>query len=264
MRKATKLTLIIAVVIITAIILSGCTEEQAKGNNNGEQVIQTYGEAEVTAEPDLARISFEVETYSRSADEAVAENAELANQVREALLDFGLSEDEIRTGSYRLRSRRERPQEIREPVRPEPDAVEEPYIEEERDVEEEIYYQASNEIMVNTSDLDQVGELIDTAVRAGVNKVNYISFDLEDPQQLKMQALEKAVEQASQKAEAIADSAGKSVTDLYSIIEERTDYTPYRAAREVAEEALEADVAPTPIEPQEVEVRAAVTAKFTF
>jgi len=264
MLKAAKLTVGITVVLITAIFLSGCTEEQATDNNGGEQVIQTYGEAEVTAEPDLAKISFEVETHSRSADDAVAENAELANTVREALLDFGLSEDEIRTGSYRLQSYRERPQEIREPVRPEPDAVEEPEIVEEREVEEEIYYRASNEIMVSTTELEQVGELIDTAVRAGVNKVNYINFDLQDPQQLKMQALEKAVDQASQKAEAIAESAGKSVTDLYSIVEDRTDYTPYRAARDVAEEALEADAAPTPIEPQAVEVRAAVTAKFTF
>ncbi len=180
------------------------------------------------------------------------------------MLAFGLSEDDIRTGSYRLQSYRERPREIREPARPEPDTVEEPEIVEEREMEEIIYYQANNEIQVSTSELDRVGELIDTAVRAGANKVNFINFDLEDPQQLKLQALEKAVEQASQKAEAIAESAGKSIRELYSVTEERTDYTPFRAAVDIAEEALEADAAPTPIEPQEVEVRAAVTAKFTF
>lgn len=253
MRMTVKLVLAVTAIAVAGLFLPGCAEEQSGNSNDGDQVIQVYGEAEVKAEPDLAKISLEVETHSRSADEAVAENAELANEVREALLDFGLSEDEVRTGSYRLRSRRERTREIEEPARPEPDTG-----------EELIYYHASNEIMVITSDLEQVGEIIDTTVRAGVNKVNYLNFDLEDPQQLKMQALEKAVEQASQKAEAIANSAGKSLTGIYSIKEERTDYTPFRVAEEVAEEALDADVAPTPIEPEEVEVRAAVTAKFTF
>ncbi len=262
MRK-TMFVMATTVILVTALFLSGCAgEEPQGGGNEGERVIQTYGEAEVSAEPDLARINVEVETRSRSADQAVAENAELASEVREALLDFGLAEDEVRTGSYRLRSYRERPREVREPDRPQPDQYEER--DEERDLEERVYYQASNEITITTSELDQVGEIIDTAVRAGANKVNYINFDLEDPQDLKMEALQKATEQANRKAEAIAESAGKSITDLYSIEEQRTDYTPFRVAEEIAEEAMDAGPAPTPIEPEEVQVRAAVTAKYTF
>ncbi len=264
-----KKVVLAAAALILSVLLAGCAEEQAQTDNDGEQVIQTYGEAVVTAEPDVAKISVEVETHSRSADEAVEENAVLANQVREALLDFGLSEDEVKTGSYRLRSYRERQPRVEEPVRPEPD-VEEPAIERDIDepetdeFEERIYYQASNEIMVTTSQLDRVGEIIDTAVTAGANNINYINFDLENPQDLKMQALGKAAEQASRKAEAIAESAGKSIVDVYSITEERTDYTPYRAPREMLEEEAAADVAPTPIEPEEVEVRARVTAKYIF
>ena len=253
---------IIFVAVITVMLLVGCAEEPAGGNNEERQLIQTYGEAEVSAEPDLVRISVEVETHSSYAEEAVEENAELANRVREALIDFGLDEDEVRTGSYRLQSRRERPPEVEEPDRPQPDEMEE--AEEAEEVEEQIYYRDTNEIRVTSSELEHAGEIIDTAVEAGANKVNYINFELEDPQELKMEALDKATKQAERKAEVIAESAGESIVGLYSIKEERADYTPHRAEIEMAEEAAAMGDAPTPVEPDEVDVRAAVTAEYAF
>ncbi|MFO7952283.1 MAG: SIMPL domain-containing protein [Bacillota bacterium] len=54
---------------------------------------------------------------------------------------------------------------------------------------------------------------MDTAVFTGANKVNQINFDLEDPQELKMQAFKVVTEQAAQKAEAIVESADKSIVD---------------------------------------------------
>jgi len=253
-----------AVIMLAVLFTGGCAEEQAGNGSENKQLIQTYGEAEVTAEPDLARLSFEVETRSESADEAVAENAELVNQVREALLDFGLSEDEVRTGSYRLRSRSEDPRQFEEQVEPpQPDELEEQEAQ-EREVDEMIYYEASNEIVVTTTQLDQAGEIIDTAVSAGANQVNYINFDLEDPQDLKVEALKKATEQAALKAEAIAESADKSITDLNMIKEERTDYTPHREQFEMVEEEAAMDDRPTPVEPEDVEVRASITAEYIF
>ncbi len=255
--RSKKLLIGSAVLLILAMLVGGCAEPQDNTAGNGEkqQVIQTYGEAELTAGPDLAKLSVEVETQSRSADEAVEENARLANEVREALLEYGLTEEDIKTGSYRLRSHRERPEERPVPDRPEPDTPEEP--------EAIIYYRANNEIMISTSQIEEVGEIIDLAVEAGANQVNYINFELEDPQDLKMQALKGATEQALKKAEAIAESAGETIIGLHSIQEERTEYTPFRQVPEVAEEVAD-QAAPTPIEPEEVQIRATVIAEYSF
>ncbi|MGM0651774.1 MAG: SIMPL domain-containing protein [Bacillota bacterium] len=255
-------TLMVAMVLILALLISGCGQNgEAIVSNEKPQLIQTYGEAEVSAEPDMAEISLEIETRGSSAEEAAEENAAMANTVRESLLEFGLSEDEISTGSYRLRTiREERPRE-----KTQPESMDREAEEMESENEEVIYYQATNEITVSVTEIDKVGEIIDTAVAAGANRVNHITFDLEDSEELKMQALAAATEQAAQKAEAIAGGAGESISGLYSIKEERTDYRPLRIEDERAQaEMAEEDEAPTPITPDDVIVRATVVAEYTF
>jgi len=227
-------------VLILTVLLSGYVGNQtAYGSSDLQRIIQTYGEAELTAQPDLARIGLAIETRSRLAKDSVKENARLANAVREALLDFGLSEENLKTGSYRLYSYRE-------------------WQKESPDIEEEqIYYQVTNEIIVSTTQLDVVGEIIDLAVRAGANNINYINFELKDPQDLMMQALKMATEQASRKANAIAEGAGETIAKLHSVREERTTYTPFRFQENVLQREVAADVGATPIAPDEVTVRAA-------
>ena len=55
--------------------------------NSGEGygIISVYGEAEITAQPDLARVMLAVETTHELAQKAAEENARLTNTVIEAL-----------------------------------------------------------------------------------------------------------------------------------------------------------------------------------
>ncbi len=232
-----------ALAMLIVIAVSGCGTQTNVVTNEMVQVIQTYGEAEIKADPNLARIGITIETRGGEAETAVTENARLANAVVEALKKFGLAEEDIRTGSYNLYSYREWHEELPEK-------------------EQLITYQVNNEIVVTTTRLEEVGEIIDRAVKAGANNINYINFELENPLELQMQALKLATEQAANKAEAIADSAGKKISGLYRIREERTDYMPYIFKQEDA-----ADMgmgAATPVMPDKVAVRAVVTAEFAF
>ncbi|MCJ7806688.1 MAG: SIMPL domain-containing protein [Clostridia bacterium] len=230
-------------VVLTVFMVSGCGTQTNVVTSEMPQIIQTYGEAEVKAESDLARVGIAVETRGSVAEAAVEENARLANAVIEALKEFGLAEEDIKTGSYSLYSYRE-------------------WFDERPADEEVITYQVTNEIVVTTTRLEEVGEMIDLAVKAGANNINYINFELENPQELQLQALKLATEQAAKKAEAIAESSGEKISGLYRIREERTEYMPYVYKQEVA-----ADMgmgAPTPIIPDEVVVTAMVTAEFSF
>lgn len=239
-----KMIAVVALALLALFSFSGCGAQTNVVTSEAPQIIQTYGEAEVKAEPDLVRISLAIETRSNMAEMAVDENARLANAVIEALKGFGLSDDEIKTGSYQLYSYRE-------------------WFEGRPDREGVITYQVTNEVVVTTSRLDEVGEMIDLAVKAGTNNINYINFELENPQELQMQALKLATEQAAKKAEAIAESAGERISALYRIKEERTAYMPYVYREEMAMEDMGMG-APTPIMPGEVVVRALVTAEFAF
>jgi uncharacterized protein YggE len=89
-----------------------------------------------------------------------------------------------------------------------------------------------------------------------------VNFELENLQDLQMQALKLATAQTKEKAEAIADSAGEKISGLYRIREERTDYMSYVYRPEVAADMGMGDA--TPIMPDEVVVRAMVTAEFSF
>ncbi|MDW7739039.1 MAG: SIMPL domain-containing protein [Bacillota bacterium] len=242
-----NIIIITALVLVVGLLVVGCGGNQlSTGTVEAPRVIQTYGEAELTAPPELAKISLAVETRSTVAEQAVEENARLATSVKEALLAFGLAEEDLVTGSYRLYSYREWME-----GRP-------------LGQEEQQTFQVVNEIIVSTNDLEAVGEIIDIAVRAGANSINYITFEIENPQELLMQALKAATEQAAKKAESIAEGAGARISGLHSVREERTDYLPFRFQSDMLKEEMAMGDGSTPITPDEVTVRAMVVAEYAF
>ncbi len=69
-------------------------------------------------------------------------------------------------------------------------------------------YRGSYTVLVTLDDLSLIGRVIDGAVEAGANTVLGISFGLKDPSKARREALAKAVREAREKAEAIAQAAG--------------------------------------------------------
>lgn len=242
-----KILLIIFCTLLLSIPLGELEKNRIVLASSSEQkIVQTYGESELTAKPDLAEINIAIETKSRLADDAVQENARITNMVINNLLDFGLSKNDIKTSSYRLHSYRESQKE-------------------HSDIKDDLfYYQATNEIIVSTTQLDIVGEIIDLAVLSGANNINYISFELRDPQDLMLQALQLATQQAYRKAEAIARSVNENIAALHAVKEEKTGYTPFRLQDNTLQREVAFSSAPTPIEPDEVTIRAAVLAEFSL
>ena len=207
--------------------------------------IKVSGEAAISAEPDQASVVLAVETQEETANKAVEENARLVDQVLEALIEYGLEEEQMETGSYRVHSYRDQ-----SPARNETEEV-------------RITYRAYNQVNLTLDNLHEVGKMIDLAITAGANQVQSLHFEVRDPQELNLQALQKATEQARSKGDAIARGAGVNIKGIKSITEERTSYAPYRS--EVAMEDTAEEAAPTtPIIPGEVEVNATVVVEYIF
>lgn len=78
-------------------------------------------------------------------------------------------------------------------------------------------YLASNVVEVRIDNLDNVGSLIDTAINAGGNRIDSISFELSDPSTVLAQAREAAWNDAQQKAQQYAELAGAELGDVLTI-----------------------------------------------
>ncbi len=244
--KKNVLFVLTSLLILTLLVFvgTGTTGMTGVADNSEEQrgVISVYGEAEISAEPDFARVHLGVETTRENVEEAVRENADKMESVMEALKDSGVDEDNIETGTYRVSQYREHVS--------------------DRDYKD--MYRVSNQLDIVLLNTENVGSIIDIAVGAGSNRVHSINFELEDREDIKLEALQLATKQARIKGDAIAESAETRIENIKLIKEEASSYSPYRTlyGMESKDIMMAEDSAETPIVPGNIKVKARVVAEY--
>ncbi len=247
--KNKKLLIILATfLVLSALTLNSVTSPGVASDTDKDGVITVIGESIITAAPDQGIIVLAVETINADAKTATSENAKSTNAVIAALKKFGLKDDQIKTGSYSVHTYVDYGYQERTNEKP------------------PTQYRAYNSLTITVSNLDTVGQVIDTAISSGANQVQSVSFDLKDSEAVKLQALQKATTQAKAKSEAIAKGANVKITGIKSITEEGSGYSPYRAPfqKEMLMDTAEGSYAPTPITPGEIEVYARVIIEYKF
>jgi uncharacterized protein YggE len=245
MRKITMIALS-GLLLFTAsfFMVAGVPSSVQATTPETESIISVYGEAVITAAPDMARVVLAVETTNESAKTATEENAKLMEAVIDALIKSGLDKKQLKTSGYHVYSYNEQ-------------------IDPENKDKHVTFYRASNELNVTLHNLNKTGNVIDTAIKAGANRVLSVWFELENSEALKLQALQYATAQAKSKATAIAKSAGVTIKGIKAIREEGSSYAPFRAQEENMK-TMAGSGAATPILPGDVEVTARVSAEFRF
>ena len=146
--------------------------------------ITAVGDATVSVPPDLAHIDLGVVTQGATAQDATTNNAAQAGAVIAALQGLLGTSANIKTISYSL-----------SPVYNNPPAGQSPTI---------VGYMVTNIVEVTLTNLVQVGKVIDTAIQSGANRVQGISFGLQDRNPPTAQALKTAAAKAKAQADAIA------------------------------------------------------------
>jgi len=166
--------------------------------------VQANGSATLTAKPDQAQLDVGVVTNGATAQDASQQNASLTNTVQAALSKVLGPAGTLQTVSYYLSP-------LYSNTPNQPSAI--------------IGYTASNTTRVTTTDLSQIGLLIDAANQAGANNVGNLSFGLQNPEPLVEQALTQATKQATAHASAIAAGLGGKLGAVLSA-QEGSSYTP--------------------------------------
>jgi uncharacterized protein YggE len=194
--------------------------------------VQANGSATLTAKPDQAQLDVGVVTNGATAQDASQQNANLSTTVQAALSKVLGSAGTLQTVSYYVSPR---------------------YSNSPNQPSVIIGYTASNTVRVTTTDLTQIGLLIDAANQAGANSVGGLSFGLQNPEPLVEQALTLATKQAIAHAAAIAAGLGNKLGAVLSA-QEGSSYTPIVVGAASAGAAVT-----TPVQTGTVTVYATVT-----
>ena len=196
---------------------------------------------EVKVEPDMATITFGVQTEAPTAAAALTANNVQMTSMIAALRKAGIAEKDIQTSGLNLNAQYDY-------VQNEPPKLR--------------GYQANNRVTVIINDLTKVGTTADAVVAAGVNQIDGVSFGLQDPSAAEDQARRLAVRALQAKAALYAEALGVRLGGIRSL-SEGGGYAPqppmpmYRMA--AVAEGMDAS---TPVSGGELTVRVDITGVY--
>ncbi len=229
--------------MVLALAVGAAIPEKALAEDPASpRLISVTGEAVLQVKPDMATITFGVETQATTAQEAQKANATRMSAVINALTAKGISKDDIQTSNFSLY----------------------PVYEWQGDKEGRQVltgYRCNNSVVVRLKNLANIGPTIDAATGAGANSIGGISFGLLDPKSKENELLGQAVENAREKADIMAKAAGVNIDSVYRISD---GYTSVSSMDQGGWRVEAVKDAVTPVEPGSVTVRATVRVDYQF
>lgn len=195
MKRATRwATPLLAALLLATLALSGCAAQTPDYIQPGITVTGT-GSTKVT--PDVATVTLGVQSQNERISLAVADNNRRSMLVRQAVLELGVVEGDIRTTYFSVWSQ--------------------PRYDEFGTLTGETTYFVDNSVLVTVRDVAKLGEILQAAVEAGSNSIQGISFHIEDPTEAEDEARAEAIADAQAKAQELATAAGAQLGEVISI-----------------------------------------------
>ncbi len=220
----------------------------ASSSDAQQSGIWVDGSGSVTAVPDVAILSFGIEARADTVAPARAAAAVAMDAVIASMRSNGVADRDIKTTSFRIQ-----PITVRRDGGSRLDG--DPII---------VGYRVTNLAIAKVRNIDAIGPVIDDAVVAGGDaiRINSISFTVDDPKPLEVQARALALEDAMEKARLIAGIAGVTLGRPTLITQQGG--APRTLGLERAPLAAADFGAPTPISAGEMEVTVRVQMVFAI
>ena len=209
-----------------------------------EQTISVTGSATSSSSPDTLVVILGVESEAKTANESLSKNSKSLNSVISSLSNSGISKDSIQTSNFTIYP-----------------------LYEWSDVKDEqilIGYRVSNILSIQTDKIDSAGDIIDSAVSSGANRVDNVSFQLSDDklQKISDDLIADAINDAKQKAEKALVPLKQKIVRVKSVVlhDNMTPYyeSPMRASFDGFAESMKS----APILSGDEEIRTNVSVVF--
>lgn len=234
--------------IIVAVIAVGgyVTGKTIETRHLDMVTINVTGEGKVYANPDIAQMSFGVQTgRQKTAEEAMKVLSEKMNAVVDAVQKAGIEEKDVVTQQLSLN--------------PSYDWNDGKRVDEG--------FEANQRLRVKVRDLEKIGDVLTVVTAAGANQAGGVSFTIDDQDAIRSQARQKAIEHAQAKALVLAKELGMQLGKLRGFNENGGHLpTPSYARNEMMMDAMGAggavEYAPTPVPSGEQEIRVNVSVMY--
>lgn len=190
MRRALPL------ILAAALLLGACAGSAPQAQ---PRTLSVNGSGTVHVEPDIALISLGVQTLGPDVGVAVQENNRRAKAVMQALLETGVAPADMRTTNFYVSSQ------------PQFDPMGVPT--------GETNYTVDNTIFFTLRAPDKLGSVLQSALQAGSNSVQSVSYSIADPSLPMAEARQLAVADAQRQAEELASAAGAALGDVLFLSE---------------------------------------------
>lgn len=161
--------------------------QRIKQEAEANREITVQGTGEVTAVPDVGKITLGVKTGTlQSADAAMKDLTSKFNAVLAAVKDYGVAEEDIKATNVSVNP-----------------------VYDYNDGRQSLRgYEASESVEVKVRELEKMGGILAVATGEGVNQAGNVSFEIDDPAKLQLEAKKKAIDDARADAEELAESLG--------------------------------------------------------
>lgn len=228
------LTLILIGVAFALAAYIHLTLNQARGVYTGDTTITVTGEGEVLAKPDIGQFSFSVMAEADTAEAAQEQSAESINEIMGYLEEAGIEEKDIKTTGYNVYPRYEW------------ETATDCLFPGECDRERVLRgYETTQTMYVKVRETDKAGEFISGVGSRGATNISGLNFTIDDETALQAEAREKAIADAKEKAEALADDLGMHIVRVVGFNEGGNYGIMYAAKGLGGDMAMEESVANT-------------------
>tara|TARA_R110002049_G_scaffold115854_4_gene268045 strand:+ start:5472 stop:6194 length:723 start_codon:yes stop_codon:yes gene_type:complete len=187
-----------AIALLGALVTGLAAPASAGDDISERRSISVSGQGQAYGTPDQATINAGVQTRAKTLAAATAENQAAIARLMGALESEGVKAQDIQTSDYSVWPEQ----------RHDPRGEESPTV---------TGYGVRNTVSVKVRELDRLGEILAKLTDAGANSINGINFGVADSSALEAQARAAAMDDARNKAAALAKLAGVRLGEVLVI-----------------------------------------------
>ncbi len=218
-----------------ALCMTGLWAGAAMGEG-GQPQINVIGTGTVLATPDMAHITLGVSQDAGTAAAALDAMSVAMEAVLGQLRDASIAPEHMQTSNLRIDQRYS------------------DYV--DGQTRKVVGYTAASDVQVQVYDLENLGLVLDAAVRDGANQMNGLTFDVADRAPFLTAARQAAVADARAKAEVYSNAAGATLGPIMLISEAGNNAAPMPMMAEMSFDAVRSAV---PVAAGELSISATLT-----